>query len=343
MAARKKAGDPGGPGELSMEEDRQAERWKQLKAARKNVKEAERPRSRGEIEVEEIDTSFGEDRVTESCRSPRGSYHWKAKDRPSRRTGTPDNHPAYEKTGNSVTERMEGSFSADPKSRNLANFARSVRVRFNRSADVISGVRSSPRYANRDGPVEQVSRGVGDDDDGDYAMAFERGELDELRSESRADPSVDAALETLASAVRPIYRSRGQCEAQPGSGSGETRYRGKDKTVSRQRACRKFRAPRGVLSQHYKAVHASCAGQRADEQLLFHLFDILFKCSTCRDVQIPRDKPANVSCFHDDIAISRGPLRGSLQQAFRHTLLANASDSIDVIEDQRRTYHDQAN
>lgn len=74
MAAGKKAGDPDGPGELSMKEDRRAERWKQLKAARTNVKEAEGPRSRGEIEVEEMDTSFGEDRVTESCGSPRGSY-----------------------------------------------------------------------------------------------------------------------------------------------------------------------------------------------------------------------------------------------------------------------------
>ena len=38
-------------------------------------------------------------------------------------------------------------------------------------------------------------------------------------------------------------------------------------------------------------------GNDADEQLLFHLFDILFKCFTCRDVKIPRDKRPGVSCF----------------------------------------------
>lgn len=59
----------------------------------------------------------------------------------------------------------------------------------------------------------------------------------------------------------------------------------------------------------------------ADEQLLFHLFDILFKCFTCRDVQIPRDKRADVSCFHDDTTIS-WPLR---RRFFIKSFLANAS------------------
>lgn len=55
---------------------------------------------------------------------------------------------------------------------------------------------------------------------------------------------------------------------------------------------------RGEFSRHLQ----SCSRGGADEQLLFHLFDILFKCFTCRDAQIPRDKRPNVSCFHKDTA-----------------------------------------
>lgn len=53
------------------------------------------------------------------------------------------------------------------------------------------------------------------------------------------------------------------------------------------------RKKRGFFTRHYKAIHASDLdnlGNDADEQLLFHLFDILFKCLTCLDVKIPRDK-----------------------------------------------------
>ena len=60
-------------------------------------------------------------------------------------------------------------------------------------------------------------------------------------------------------------------------------------TRREENVVRKFRAKKGLATLQ-KLFTRPVAEGNADEQLLFHLFDILFKCFTCRDVQIPRDK-----------------------------------------------------
>ena len=85
----------------------------------------------------------------------------------------------------------------------------------------------------------------------------------------------------------------------------------REETVSHERrgerGARISREKRRVLAALQKLFTRPVAEGNADEQLLFHLFDILFKCFTCRDVQIPRDKAGErflLSRRYRDIASS---------------------------------------
>lgn len=54
-------------------------------------------------------------------------------------------------------------------------------------------------------------------------------------------------------------------------------------------------------------------GRNTDEQLLFHLFDTLFKCFICPDLEIPRDKRPTFPAF---LWLSRKTPREVLCQHF---------------------------
>lgn len=54
-------------------------------------------------------------------------------------------------------------------------------------------------------------------------------------------------------------------------------------------------------------------GRNTDEQLLFHLFDTLFKCFICPDLEIPRDKRSTFPAF---LWLSRKTPREVLCQRF---------------------------